>query len=236
MSQLIVLVHAPVLGPASWHPVAGELSGAGHEVVVPSLTGFTADGPPYAQRLTALAAGQVPAGPDDTVILVTHSGAGAFAAQLCAAIGTGDITTIFADAGLPGPAGAGPVVGGGFLPYLREIASDGVVPPWHQWWPGEDLSPLFPGESARREVTSEAGPAPLAFFEEELPPVAAGWPPRRAGYLLFSDAYRQQAQEAGALGWPVIELPGQHLHMLVDPAGVAAAIMDLASQAGGLPD
>jgi hypothetical protein len=81
-------------------------------------------------------------------------------------------------------------------------------------------------------VTSEAAPLPLAFYEEILPPVPGSWPPGRAGYLLFSAAYRQQAKEAGRQGWPVSELPGEHLHMLVRPAEVAAAIVALA----GLPD
>lgn len=228
MSQLFVLVHAPVVGPASWQPVAAELASAGRTVVVPSLAGFASDGPPYAQRLVALAARQIPAGPQDSVVLVTHSGAGVFAAQLSAAIGTADVTAIFVDAGLPDPSGAGPVVGSEFLPYLRELSRDGLVPPWHQWWPGEDLSPLFPDEPTRRAVTSEESPLPLAFFEEILAPAPQSWPPRRAGYLLFSEAYRRQAQEAGKLGWPVREMPGEHLHMLVRPAEVAAAIVSAA--------
>lgn len=178
---LIILMHAPVLGPASWRPVAGELSGAGLAAVVPSLAGFAAGGPPYARRLVATAAGQVLAGAarpaadepaahepaadesaandaaaNDAAVLVTHSGAGVFAAQLSAAIGARDVTAIFADAALPGQSGAGPVVDSEFLPYLREIASDGLVPPWPQWWPGEDLSPLFPDEQVRGAVTSEA--------------------------------------------------------------------------------
>jgi hypothetical protein len=232
VSQLIVLMHAPVVGPASWQPVAAELARAGRSVVLPSLGGFCSDGPPYAPRLVAQAARQIPAGPRDSAVLVTHSGAGVFAAQLTAAIETAEVTAIFADAALPGPSGAGPVVDAGFLPYLREISRDGLVPPWHQWWPGEDLSPLFGDEATRRAVTSEAAPLPLAFYEEILPPVPGSWPPGRAGYLLFSAAYRQQAKEAGRQGWPVSKLPGEHLHMLVRPAEVAAAIVALA----GLPD
>jgi hypothetical protein len=36
---------------------------------------------------------------------------------------------------------------------------------------------------------------------------------------------------AAHAGWPVHELPGGHLHMLAEPAGVAAAIISLAAQA-----
>ncbi len=228
MSHLIVLVPAPALGPASWRPVAERLAVAGRDVVVPSLRGFASGAPPYARRLTELAARQVPATPRDSVVLVTHSGAGAFAGQLAAAIGAGETIAVFADAGLPGLDGAGPVVDAQFLPYLSRIARDGIVPPWPQWWPDEDLSPLFPDERTQREVTAEAEALPLAFYEETLPPVSAGWPPARAGYLLFSPGYRPAADRAAALGWPVTEVPGEHLHMLVSPAEVADAIAALA--------
>lgn len=228
MSRLIVLVHAPVIGPASWQPVAAKLASAGHAVVVPSLDGFSSGGPPYWHRLVALAARQVPAGPWDSAVLVTHSGAGAFAAHLSAALQVAEVTAVFADAGLPGSSGGGPAVDSGFLPYLRELAGDGLVPPWHQWWPDEDLSPLFGDQATRRAVTSEESALPVAYFEEVIPPAPHGWPPRRAGYLLFSEQYRPQAQEAERLGWPVIHTPGEHLHMLVRPAEVAAAIVTLA--------
>jgi hypothetical protein len=49
MAPLIALIHAPVLGPRSWLPVADELSRAGNEVVVPALAGFT-DGAPRSLR------------------------------------------------------------------------------------------------------------------------------------------------------------------------------------------
>jgi hypothetical protein len=231
MAPLIVLVHAPVLGPSSWLPVADGLSRAGNDVVVPALAGFADGGAPYAPRLVRLAAGQVRAGRGDDVVLVTHSGAGRFVPHLVAAIGASDAVAVFADAALPSRPGGATVAKAEFLPFLRELASDGIVPPWPQWWPGEDLSPLFPDGAARQAVTSEARPLPLAFFEELLPALPDGWPPCRAAYLAFSEPYRREAAEAAQAGWPVRELPGGHLHMLVDPGAVAAAIMDLAGQA-----
>jgi hypothetical protein len=242
VAQLIVLLHAPALGPGSWLPVARELSGAGEAVVVPSLAGFDAGGRPYAPRLVRLAADQVRApaaaggppdspGTPDRVVLVTHSGAGVFAPHVLAAIAARDAVSVFADAALPGPAGAGPVVDDEFLPFLRRRASGGVVPPWPQWWPGEDLSPLFPDEATERMVAGQARPLPLAFFEETLPPVPERWRCCPAAYLAFSAGYRQQAGAAADRGWPVRELPGEHLHMLIRPAEVAAAITSLAAEA-----
>ena len=230
MAPLIALVHAPVLGPRSWLPVAEELSRAGSEVVVPALAGFTDGGPPYAPRLVQLAADQVRAARRETVVLVTHSGAGAFVPHIAAAVG-GDVAAVFADAALPSRSNGATVVDAEFLPYLRELAADGVVPPWPRWWPAEDLSPLFPDEAVREAVCGEARPLPLAFFAEQLPDLPDGWPRCKAAYLSFSEPYRREAGVAARAGWPVRDLPGGHLHMLIDPAGVAAAIMGLAEQA-----
>jgi hypothetical protein len=259
VGQVIVLLHAPSLGPASWLPVARELSCGGETVIVPSLAGFADGDPPYAPRLVRLAADQVlaqaagdpdyddpdvpaqadsgrssgepvrsAAGPE-RVVVVAHSGAGVFVPHVLAAVGPADAVTVLVDAALPGPAGAGPVVDDAFLPYLRELASDGVVPPWPRWWPDEDLAPLFPDDATRRAVSAEAPALPLAFFEETLPAVAPRWCGFPAAYLQFSESYRQPARQAAERGWPTRELPGEHLHILVRPAEVAAAITGLAA-------
>jgi pimeloyl-ACP methyl ester carboxylesterase len=231
--ELIALVHAPSLGPASWLPVARELSRAGCRVVVPDLRGFAEGGPPYVPRLVEVAARQLrAAGRDDELIMVAHSGAGVLAPYLIAAAGAGRAAAVFAEAALPRRPGASTVVEAGFLPYLRQLADHhGIVPPWPQWWPHEDLSPLFPDEAARKSVTGEAQPLPQAFFEELLPALPGGWPPCVAGYLVFSEPYRREAGEAAQAGWPVREVPGGHLHMLVDPGAVAAKILRLAAAA-----
>jgi hypothetical protein len=231
MTDLIALIHAPALGPATWLPVARELSRAGIRVVVPDLGGFAEGGPPYVPRLVGLAARQLQAGRDDELVMVTHSGAGVFAPYLAAAAGAGRAAAVFADAALPRQPGTGTVVEAGFLPYLRQLADHRIVPPWPQWWPSEDLSPLFPDEAARESVTGEARPLPQAFFEEVLPALPDGSPPCVAGYLVFSEPYRREAGEAARAGWPVRELPGGHLHMLVDPGAVAATIVRLAAAA-----
>ncbi len=231
MTDLFALIHAPVLGPASWRPVAADLAAAGHQVVVPSMAGFTAAGPPYAPALVALAAGQVApaARRASRVVLVVHSGAGPFAWALASAAGTARAAVIFADAGLPELAGPTPVVDDAFLPYLREIAVGGVVPAWPQWFPEAGPGEVFPDEAARMAVEADARPLPLAFFEENVPPGAA--PSGGAGYLLFSAGYQRAAAQARQRGWPVRELPGSHLHSLAAPARVAAAIAGLAADA-----
>lgn len=234
MADFIVLVHAPVLGPASWQPVGDELTRAGHHVDVPALTGFADGPPPYASRLIAAFARQVAAAVDGAgrpgrVVLVLHSGAGPFAAQLAAAVPGGRASVVFADAGLPRPSGPTPVVDAGFLPYLRQIACEGTVPPWPQWFPDADPADLFPTEAAKAAVLADARPLPLSFFEETLP-AAPGEPVSAAGYLLFSEGYQPEAEQSRERGWPVTELAGTHLHPLAAPAEVAAAVASLAAR------
>jgi pimeloyl-ACP methyl ester carboxylesterase len=233
VSALYTLVHAPGLGPASWGPVAEQLAGSGQRVVVPSLAGFAGAGPPYVRRLVELAAGQVRAGPRDRVVLVLHSGSGVFAPYLAEAVPAREVAVIFADAAIPPGMPGATIVGSEHLRFLRDLASGGMVPPWPKWLPDDVLSLLFPDEASCHTVTSEARPLPLGFFEEALPPVPDSWPTCRPGYLRFSESYRDQADEARRLGWPVRDLPGEHLHMLARPADVAAAITVMgADQAG----
>jgi hypothetical protein len=229
VADLHVLVPAPVLGPASWQPVAAELTAGGVRVTVPSLAGFTDGGPPYAPRLVRRCAEQAAAALADSpgtdrLVLVVHSGAGPFAARLAAAVPAtpAGVAVVFADAGLPAADGPTPVVGGDFLPYLSRLARDGVVPAWPQWFPEASPAELYPSETARAAVLADARPLPLSFFHEQLP---AAPMPAQARYLLFSDGYGSEAQAARKRGWPVAELPGSHLHMLVDPATVAAALV-----------
>lgn len=231
MADLFVLLHAPVLGPASWAPVAAELSGRGHRVAVPSLTGFAADGPPYADHLVRLARSRLPRRGAGRTVLVVHSGAGVLAPHLAGALPGHPVAVLFADAALPAGTGPTPVADAGFLPYLEGLATAGTVPPWPQWWPPEDVAAAVPGHAAGQAAMAEAAPLPLAFFAESLPPVPPSWRDCHPGYLRFSDAYHAPAAEAARRGWPVRGLAGEHLHMLADPAGVAGALLALAEAA-----
>ena len=181
--------------------MADELSRAGHQVAVPSLAGFADGGPPYVPRLVRLAAGQVPGGPPGEVILVTHSGAGVFVPHLVRAVAARRGHRGLRRRGAAAPVGSRRR-GRGRVPPVPRASSRPAAwsPPWPQWWPGEDLSPLFPDEATRQAVTSEAGALPLRYFEETLPALPEGWPPCRAAYLVFSEPYRREAAQA-ARAW-----------------------------------
>lgn len=229
-------MHAPVVGPASWAPVARELAGSGHRVTVPVLSGFWSDGPPYAQSLVRRAGRQLPEPGGEHIVIAVHSGAGVFAPYLAEAVlasgaDGGTVTVVFVDAAVPPQSGDVTVVDSDFLPVLRDMADDGVVPPWPLWWPQEVMAELIPDQETRRSVVAEAPALPLAFFEETLPAVPESWQSCRPAYLRLSAGYQQPASEAASRGWPVRELPGDHLHMCVEPAAVAAVLLDLAAAA-----
>jgi hypothetical protein len=226
---LVVLVHSSSVGPSTWAPVAHHLRRRGFYVEVPSMLGFVSAGPPFvnayleaAERsLTSVAA-------DRPLILAGHSNAGLFLPAIAASLAPRHVSLLFADASIPDPEGSdAPVAPVEYLGELRAMAVDGVLPRWSEWWPAEDLSALYPDLETRALIGAEEPNLPLAFYEE-LVPVPPSWAERPCAYLLFSAGYEGEARRARDYGWPLREVRGEHLHMLVDPHGVAGAIEELA--------
>ncbi|WP_200945060.1 MULTISPECIES: alpha/beta fold hydrolase [unclassified Nocardioides] len=200
-----LLVPSPLLGPATWAPVAELLGG----------------------RVVTVDA--VEPGPAD-VVLVVHSNAGLHAPLLASRLGAR--ATVYVDAAL---AGDGPDTGLApprFLDFLTGLADDdGLLPPWTHWWSEDDVRDLFPDPSTRARVEAEQPRLPLSYFSSrvEVPP---GWADRPSAYLAFGETYADEIATARGRGWPVTVLRGRHLHQLVDPDEVAAAITDLVDRAG----
>jgi hypothetical protein len=217
----LLLLHSPLVGPASWLRVAPELQARGHDVAVPDLTAVLADDGPYYPALAEAAA----AASASESILVVHSGAGALVPAIAA---RRDLSgAVFVDALLPHPgeswfAGVPEQLGA----RLRSLAKDGMLPPWHAWWPKGALEKLLPDRAIGAAFLAEQHELPLAYFEEAAPDV----PLRTASaYLQLSEAYAADADVAAALGWPVARLDLHHLAVLTDPQTVAAKIEALAS-------
>jgi hypothetical protein len=164
--------------------------------------------------------GAVPA--DRDVVLVPHSNAGLYVPALTAVRRVAGY--LFVDAGLPGDTGPVPVAPPALRDGLRPLAGpDGLLPPWTDWWPEADVAALFPDAATRRDVEREQVRLPLSYFDGTLP-VPAGWAAAPGGYLAFGDTYAEDRARAADRGWPVATLAGAHLHLLVDPGAVAAAI------------
>jgi hypothetical protein len=224
-----ILVHSPVVGPTTWRPVADVLEAQGRRATIPSLQGVEDSTPPHwrwcADRLVEAIGAE--AGP---VVLIGHSGAG----PLLPIVGTeisGDVRSyVFVDATIPERMGSTPIVPAELLEPLEALAVDGRVPKWSRWWDDEEaMRGLVPDDAIRERLEEELPSLPLTYFREAVP-VPEGWPDAACGYLLFSAAYEPVAREAESRGWPTRHLPGEHLHMVVDPEAVAGAIVDLAEQ------
>jgi pimeloyl-ACP methyl ester carboxylesterase len=222
--RVFVLVHSPSVGPATWSAVAAELRSTGNEVLVPSLLTVAAAAPPFWPEAVRCVRESLRGAPDGApVTLVLHSNAGLLAPVLVDGLGSRVEAIVFVDAGLPERDGPTAMASAEFLPFLREKAVNGLLPPWTDWWDEADVAVLFPDEDTRQKISAEQPRLPLAYFETMIPHVA-GWDQRRCGYVVFNDAYREQGLDAHARGWPVREVQGEHLHMLVDPVATAAAI------------
>jgi hypothetical protein len=171
------------------------------------------------------------AGPDQPLVLVAHSNAGNFVPVIRRALAQPVLCSVFADATVPGRQGTIATADEEFRGFLRGLAGpDGRLPKWTGWWPEEDLTPLFPDARTRELVVAELPRLPLAYYAEQVP-VPAGWDDHPRAYLHFSAGYDSEAQQAADRGWPVRNLPGEHLHQLTDPTAVAAALLDFATQA-----
>jgi hypothetical protein len=162
---------------------------------------------------------------------VAHSNAGLFIPVIAAALPGQVRGCIFVDAALPPASGAAPVVPPELLALLGDKASDGRLPRWTDWWDEEQVAPLFPDRATREAVTEEQPRLPLAYYEASVP-VPAGWDAQPCAYLLFGPPYDELASEARGRGWVVEQLPGRHLHQLVDPDGVARLLVALAERMG----
>jgi hypothetical protein len=221
------LVHSPLVGPTTWRPVAVALTARGHRAVVPALTRVL-DGPaPYFPAL-ANAVAEGLADVDEPVVLVAHSGAGPLLPAIGDALARPAAAAIFVDAGLPHPGRSWfDTAPAELAAHLRGLARDGMLPPWHEWFPPEAVTELVPDRTMRDAVVGELRPIPVAFFEEAAP-ISPAPPADRCAYLLLSDAYTDAAREASALHWPVAHHPSDHLAAYTDPDGVTEKLLTLA--------
>jgi hypothetical protein len=227
-----LLVHSPLLGPASWAPVAAELWDRGDAVAVPDMRPALDGGHGHAQRQAGLAAEAVS---HDRVVIAGHSGAGPLLPAVVAALdqrGIGVDRGVFVDAGLPHPGRSRrSTLPTELAAHLDELAAGGWLPPWPQWWPARALAELLPDAAARAALEADCPRLPAALFDDPLP-AHTDLPP--CGYVQLSDAYAEPRAHAAAAGWPVALMADNHLSLLTRPAVVAAAMRDVAADASAL--
>jgi pimeloyl-ACP methyl ester carboxylesterase len=224
-----VLIHSPLLGPASWSLVAHELQRHGHEAVVPSLRGIaSAPEPQWRYALSAVRAATVGIG--SPAILIGHSGAGALLPAIERALPHEVAALIFVDASLPPESGSAPLAPARFLDQLRALASDGTLPR-ASWFRHEIAPELIAEEPLRTVLTEECPRVPLSYFQDRVP-MPKHWTRRRCAYLRLSDtAHPESIPQARSHGWPVAAIRGaHHLSIVTDPEAVTAILLDLARE------
>jgi pimeloyl-ACP methyl ester carboxylesterase len=218
----LVLIPSPLLGPATWMPVASVLQRRGHDVRVADLRRVAQSAPPYWPcGVEAI----VESAGDGPVLLVPHSNSGLYVPAVLEALGDQVRGVVFVDAALPQ---TGYYAQRAFLNTLVE--ADGRLPPWTSWWDEADVAELFPDAEVRARVEAEQQRMPLAYWEHP-PPAPDGWDTVACSYLWFAEPYDSGAEQAAARNWPTRRAPGQHLHMLVDPETVATAVLELGQHA-----
>ena len=226
-APVFVLVHSPLVGPSTWHPVARELEGNGRVALVPSLVDIArAPVPQWAHACRTVRAGT--AHLRRPVILVGHSGAGLLLPAIAAGLSCPVAGLLFVDTFLPPSAGTVALVPAEFLDDLRARAHGGVLPPWHRWFGEDALRGLVRDNAMRARLEAEMPRLPMSYFEGR-PPVPEGWDRRRCAYLLLSEEpYAGAAADARARGWPTAALPGaHHLSPVTHPQAVTDALLAL---------
>jgi len=225
-APLFVLLHSPSVGPTTWRPVAEVLLARHREAVVPSLLEVGLGDPPYWPRaVDAVRAHLAEVPPTRPVVLVAHSNAGLFIPVISVGLPNPIAGSVFVDAAMPALDSPTPVAPADQLPALRQMASaDGRLPRWTDWYDEADVAPMFPDPEIRSAVTKEQPRLPLAYFEQAIP-VPPGWHDHPSAYVLFGPPYERLAASAAERGWDVFELPGAHLHQIVDPGGVAKIVV-----------
>jgi hypothetical protein len=220
--MLFLLVHSPAVGPSTWRWVADSLRSQGHDVVVPSLIPAAQAGDP--SRFAEAAAASVNARGEPAVI-VGHSGAGPLLPVAAAAMRSKPRFVVFVDAGVP-PCEGRSAHGDEILSSLRDLAKNGVLPPWSEWWGDGVLEAMIPDDARRRTVEAELPRVPLSFYEATLD-MPSNWGTSRCAYVLVSDAYREDARRAGERGWVLVDRPGMHLDIVNDGDGFAQVILEV---------
>jgi pimeloyl-ACP methyl ester carboxylesterase len=224
VAPLIVLLHSPIVGPMTWRRVETLLVAAGHRVAVPDLTAAVTGPPPYQPAIVSAVAAAV-ADARTSLILAGHSGAGPLLPGIATALPDRVDALLYVDSVLPYPGRSwmdtAPTA---LAEHLTSLEHDGLLPPWDRWFPPKAIERILPDPATRAAFVGELPRLPLAYFTEATP--AETWT-GSAGYLLLSEAYRDDATAARSAGLPVVELVGHHLAMLTAPDRVAAALSSL---------
>lgn len=231
MTPTVVLVHSPFVGPMTWRPVHTQLTERGYTTRLPSLLTAAQGPPPVVPRIVDAVSGFLTGLPrHQPVMLVAHSNAGLFLPALADQAHEHVAGCVFVDAALPAHTGETvPTMPPQLAQQLEAKAVDRLLPVWTDWFDDDTIATLFPDAETRRAVAAELPRLPVSYCHENVP-VPRSWDQRPCAYLQFSGVYDAQAHQARQRDWLVRQLPGQHLHQLVEPAAVTDQLLDIISE------
>ena len=223
---VFVLIHSPLVGPATWEVVANEMRHRGIIAVVPTLRTVERISVPFWKQhaeSVKRALKNIPANRE--LVLVAHSGAGMLLPVIRQITGRRVAAYLFVDAMIPENMKSRLDLFGSpeAATRFRQSAKNGYLPVWTD----EDLREEIPDEILRRRFVNELRPLPLAVYEEPIP-VFSGWPDAPCGYLQFTPTYEFGKRRAETSAWIYSRMNGGHFHMLVDPKAVATEITKMA--------
>ncbi len=195
--------------------------------LAPSLAEVSGGAAPYYPRLAATLANEIDRRSDERVVLVGHSGAGTVLPAVAEATTATVIGTIFVDALLPHPGRSWfDTVPAAMGDQLRDLARDGMLPPWNEWFPPGTIEGLLPDPVMRTRFCEELPTLPLAYFDEPAAELSSPLPTHSV-YLQLSDAYSTEAHQAEREGWHVTFRKAHHLAMLTEPEEISATLEEL---------
>lgn len=221
-----VLVHSPLVGPATLDPLAEALRRQGRTALVPTLLGQAeTPSPGWRESIERVAAELHGLG---SIVLVGHSGAGYFLPAIAAAADGPVEAFAFIDAPLPPSQGSTPLVPSDFLPQLEALSNEGLLPPWSQWFGSGIFEAMVPDDEQRAALEGELPCLPLASLADDLP-VPEGWDLAHCAYLLLSpEQYGAFAHEAQQRGWATDGIDdADHLSTVTEPDAIATALIGL---------
>jgi hypothetical protein len=215
----------------TWQFVADVLRERGMGVVTPRLPqDHSEPGPHWRSQADAIAAAVEASGVEGPPILVGHDGAGPLLPAARECLGRDVRGYIFVDSKLPRDGASRLDLLGDqrAATLFRAAARDRLLLTWSY----EELRGVIPDDSIRRRFVEELAPIALPVYEEPLP-VFDAWPDAPCAYLGLSAVYARPAEDARRANWPTVELDADHYHMLVEPAAVAEALLDLVARWSG---
>lgn len=211
----VVVLPSPLLGPATYEPLAASLESLGCSVTVADLPVV----PTTPQTVLAGFESVLAAGCD---VVLAHSNAGYY---LPALVERRAVAVVAMDAALPTQdACETRLAPAQFAELIHSLPlTGGRLPPWPDWWEHSEVRPLFPDEGWFERVRREAPRLLPAYFTGRLP-VPRAWASGPRAYVAFGDTYADEVAFAETSGWLVHRFDGHHLAHLAAPDEVARLV------------